>query len=160
MTSVEKKGSSHARNVLAAIDASEQSWNALAFAVDMVKEKKGAKLHIIHVVPRLVMPVAGDMAPSSYIVMDREDELVEAGQKLIRKALSSARGKGLKDVEGKLEIGNPVDVILSEAKRTDADLIVLGNRGMGFKQGVLLGSVSERVAANSPVTVVVVKQRT
>lgn len=157
---MEKKGSARARNVLVAIDASEQSWNALAFAVDLVKEKKGSRLHIVHVVPRLVMPVAGDMAPSSYIVMDREDELVEAGQKLIRKALRSARGKGLKQVESKLQIGNPVDVILGEARNTTADIIVLGNRGMGFKQGVLLGSVSERVAANSPVTVVVVKQRT
>lgn len=155
---MEKKGSVLTRNVLAAVDPSDQSWNALAFAVALVKKNEGAKLHIVHAVPRLVMPVAGDMAQSSYIVMNREDELVDAGQKLIRKALSSARGKGLKDVEGKLEIGNPVDVILKEAERTRADIIVLGNRGMGFRQGVLLGSVSERVAANSPVTVVVVKQ--
>lgn len=144
-------------SVLVAIDASDQSWMALSFAVDFVKRNPGAKLYIVHSVPNLVMPVAGDMAQSAYIVMDQRDALVEAGKSIIEKALKHARNSGLEDADGSMETGNAVDVILSMASKKGSDVIILGNRGMGFKQGILLGSVSERVVANSPVTVIVVK---
>lgn len=154
---MENQAETHVVNVLVAIDQSDKSWKAFRVAVDFVKRHPGASLHILHVVHRLPMPVTGDMAQSAYIVMEHEDELVEAGRVLINKAIAEARQMGLSDTEGLVEIGTPVDVILSMASKKKADVIILGNRGMGFRQGVLLGSVSERVVANSPVTVIVVK---
>lgn len=147
----------HPVNVLVAIDPSEKSWKAFRVAVDFAKSHTGATLLILHVVHRLPMPVTGDMAQSAYIVMEQEDGLVEAGKTLIHKAVAEAKEMGLSSTEGLLEIGSPVEVILSMAAKKKADVIILGNRGMGFRQGVLLGSVSNRVVANSPVTVIVVK---
>jgi nucleotide-binding universal stress UspA family protein len=69
--------------------------------------------------------------------------------------LSSA---GLKAV-GEVVSGKPKDVILEEAQKWPADLIVVGSHGRrGFRR-LLLGSVSEAVAMNAPCSVVVVRAR-
>ena len=53
--------------------------------------------------------------------------------------------------------GNPKEVILEEAKKWNADLIVVGSHGRrGFKR-FLLGSVSEAIAINAHCSVVVVR---
>jgi nucleotide-binding universal stress UspA family protein len=53
--------------------------------------------------------------------------------------------------------GNPKEVILEEAEKWNADLIVVGSHGRrGFKR-FLLGSVSEAVAMNAHCSVVVVR---
>ncbi|HSE21110.1 MAG TPA: universal stress protein [Pyrinomonadaceae bacterium] len=54
--------------------------------------------------------------------------------------------------------GNAKEVILDEARKWNADLIVVGSHGRrGFKR-FLLGSVSEAVAMNAPCSVVVVRR--
>jgi nucleotide-binding universal stress UspA family protein len=69
--------------------------------------------------------------------------------------LSSA---GLK-AAGEVLSGKPKDVILEEAQKWPADLIVVGSHGRrGFRR-LLLGSVSEAVAMNAPCSVVVVRAR-
>ncbi len=146
-----------AKHVLVALDESEKSWKAFEFAIGFVKQNTGSDLHVLHVVHRLVMPATGDMAQSAYIVMQREDELVEMGKLLVKKATDHATQMGVESVEALLEVGNPVDVILNIVQKKKVDVVILGNRGMGFRKGALLGSVSERIVANSPATVIVVK---
>jgi nucleotide-binding universal stress UspA family protein len=55
-----------------------------------------------------------------------------------------------------LRDGSPVEVLLAVAEDEDADLIVLGSRGLGVYPEVLLGSTSTQVAQNAtrPVTIV------
>ena len=50
--------------------------------------------------------------------------------------------------------GNPADVLHDEAR--DAALLVVGSRGRGGFAGLLLGSVSQRVAQRAPCPVVIV----
>lgn len=54
-------------------------------------------------------------------------------------------------------IGHPAARLLADAD--DAELIVLGGRGHGGFAGLLLGSVSQRVATHAPCAVVVVRGR-
>lgn len=49
------------------------------------------------------------------------------------------------------------DAVCEYCKNVDADLVIVGRRGIGFLKGVLLGSVSEKVLKNSPCSVLVVK---
>ena len=53
--------------------------------------------------------------------------------------------------------GNPKEVILEEARKWDADLIVVGSHGRRGIKRFLLGSVSEAVAMNAHCSVVVVR---
>ena len=55
------------------------------------------------------------------------------------------------------DIGDPADVIIAQAAALGADLIVMGSRGMGPIQGLLLGSVSEEVVRRAPCPVTVVR---
>lgn len=146
-----------AKNILVALDSSEKSWKALDYAITFSIQNSGSRLHIVHAVQRLILPAAGDMGQAAYIVMEQEEAMIEEGRQLVRRAIDYAKSRGADEPEAIMEKGNTVDVILDAAEKKGADVIILGNRGMGFAKGALLGSVSERVVANSPVTVIVVK---
>jgi nucleotide-binding universal stress UspA family protein len=53
--------------------------------------------------------------------------------------------------------GDPVDTICRCAEELNADLVIVGNRGLGGVGGLVLGSVSERVVHKCPRSVMVVK---
>lgn len=55
-----------------------------------------------------------------------------------------------------LHDGNPVSVILRTIEDEDADLVVLGSRGVGGSPALLLGSTSSQVAQLSPCPVMIV----
>ena len=56
-----------------------------------------------------------------------------------------------------VEVGNPVDEILKQAEATGCDLIVMGARGHGILEGVMMGSVSRRVLRRCKKPVLVVR---
>ena len=53
-------------------------------------------------------------------------------------------------------IGEAVQTILAEAKAAKADMIVIGSHGKGAIKTLLIGSVTQKVVALSPVPVLVV----
>ncbi|HJP66744.1 MAG TPA: universal stress protein [Actinomycetota bacterium] len=59
------------------------------------------------------------------------------------------------DAEVECHGGEPADVVLTTADRRDADLVVVGNRGMGKARRFKLGSVPERVATYAPCDVLI-----
>jgi nucleotide-binding universal stress UspA family protein len=60
------------------------------------------------------------------------------------------------ETEGRAAEGRAADVLLQEAK--EADLIVVGNRGLGGFSSLLLGSVSHQVVQHAPSPVTVVRE--
>jgi nucleotide-binding universal stress UspA family protein len=60
------------------------------------------------------------------------------------------------EVEALASTGQPADVLL--AKSSDAELIVVGRRGLGGFKSLLLGSVSQQVVHYATCPVVVVNQ--
>lgn len=84
----------------------------------------------------------------------------EAERAAARESLDAARahleglGVGVKTVEG---VGEPAEVIGEAAKEANADLVVVGTRGLGAGKRMLLGSVSTRLAHDSPCDVLVVR---
>lgn len=61
------------------------------------------------------------------------------------------------DVESVVEVGVPHEVIVAEAKRREADLIVIATHGYGFVGSFIFGSTSERVMRHADCPVMVVR---
>lgn len=107
-------------------------------------------------------PVTGletwDIAPSYFV--DVEQALRENAEAIIRGAelkLRAAEDKALK-ITSEIMQGSPKQVILDEAARFGADLIVVGSHGYGAWSRFLLGSVSQAVVTHAKCTVEVVKR--
>jgi len=76
---------------------------------------------------------------------------------VLEKATLLAKQKGAKQVETRIEFGDAAPVILATAKQCGANLIVLGSRGLSDLRGLMMGSVSHKVANLAEVTVLTVK---
>ncbi|MGD9851139.1 MAG: universal stress protein [Nitrospirales bacterium] len=83
-------------------------------------------------------------------------QLRQEGEELLRQARGQIPSDFSK-VECLHQIGHPVDVILETAKSSHADLILLGARGLGQFQELILGSVSHRIVLHAPCSTLVVK---
>ena len=124
------------RKVLLAIDGSKTSATA-AEALSGRPWPEGSEFRIVTVEEPWVIRRTSAL-PN---VNSAEQVLAAAGLKATTAVLS----------------GNPKEVILEEAKKWNADLIVVGSHGRrGFRR-FLLGSVSEAVAMNAHCSVVVVR---
>ena len=71
-------------------------------------------------------------------------------------AADEVRGAGL-DVETFAREGDPADAILDVAEEREADLIVVGNKGMTGARRFLLGSVPNKVSHHAPCSVLIVR---
>lgn len=84
------------------------------------------------------------------------DILQRVAEAVLDQAASKIRRSG-GDVVSTLADGDPAECILERAGRGDIDLIVLGSRGLGRLQGLLMGSVSSKVSQLAPCNCMTVK---
>jgi hypothetical protein len=74
----------------------------------------------------------------------------------VEQALAAIRTAGV-DASGRILTGRPYEAIVRAAQEVDADLVVLGRRGMSPVRRVLVGSTSEQVAGHSNCAVLIVR---
>ncbi len=137
------------KHVLVPVDGSEHAARAVDIASDLVKHY-GAKLTLIHILTR----AGGDRVPEgleSYVDIENiriseHDVIKSVGREILAKAKTRAREKGVTDCTTLLENGDPTQQIAQAVKNGGVDLIVMGRRGLGDLGGLLLGSVSHKVA--------------
>ena len=61
------------------------------------------------------------------------------------------------DVETLAREGDPADAILDVAEEKNADLVVVGNRGMTGAKRFLLGSVPNKISHHAPCSVMIIR---
>ena len=83
--------------------------------------------------------------------------LEEVGTLITSRATQFAKDKGVRNIEVRLCDGSPADLILAAAEHENADVIVMGSRGLGHIKGMLMGSVSHKVNHLSKCTCIAVK---
>jgi nucleotide-binding universal stress UspA family protein len=131
--------------VVVGADDSSTAREAVMIAAD-VAQSGGAELHIV---------TAYD--PKSVRADDLPQELrfsaMHPAEALLRRLSVLVRERGLEPVVHTAE-GDPVDAIVSVAESVDADLIVVGNKGMKGVRRVL-GSVPNSVAHKAPCSVLI-----
>lgn len=136
------------QRILVPIDGSEHALHAVEQAADLA-EGRSVTLLFLYVTD--IHKVAVD----SYLL----DEILASHQRLGESVLKSAMEKvpeGMR-AETYIKEGNPKDVIVDFATAAEADMIVMGTRGLGAIKGALLGSVSQYVIQNAACSVLVCK---
>ena len=145
------------KNILVSIDGSNSSTKALEAAVELAAGS-GGKLRILHVVREMQVPLTpGLMEAYEKMQRQRQDVLTAAGEHLLTQAQRLAESKGLDDVETDIGAGDPASAIVKYAAKKKADLIVMGSRGLGQVEGMLLGSVSRKVSNTTKTNCLIIK---
>jgi len=139
--------------ILVAIDGSETSIKALDHAVGLAKVH-GSSINLIAVIEELKLPFG-----AQYRLWANESH-----QELMRTSLESLNKEMMrvKDSNPRIEVdaivreGDPASIIVRVADEEGYDLIVMGRKGMGIIEGLVMGSVTRKVVKTSNVTVTVV----
>jgi nucleotide-binding universal stress UspA family protein len=74
----------------------------------------------------------------------------------LAKAEDDARRAGVSSIETIAVEGEPVDTLVDVVRSREADVVVVGNRGLNTVTGRILGSVPSGVSRHSPVDVLIV----
>ncbi len=80
----------------------------------------------------------------------------EEVERALEQAAASLRDLGV-EVSTYARQGDPADAILDVAEEQNADLIVVGNKGMSGAKRFLLGSVPNKVSHHAPCTVMIIR---
>ena len=148
------------QNVIVAVDGSPTGTRGLKAAIGLASDQK-ATLTILHAVDDMAgVSYVGDMGyvPTGYV--DKLlDDLRANGRKVLSKAEALARAGGvdartlLVETKGR----TIADVILAQARKVRADVIVLGTHGRRGLRRVVMGSDAEAVLRDARVPVLMVR---
>ena len=143
------------KKILVPTDFSEPSSEAVQTAVAFAKVF-GASIDLCHVFvePEYILPPPVDIATFPFNlaqILERVQDGLDAERERVKDAGVT--------VETTTLSGRAAPEIVEHAKKTGADLIVMGTHGRSGFQHALLGSVAERVLRHSPCPVLVVPVR-
>lgn len=138
--------------VVVGVDGSEGSRRAAEYAAAIAKHWK-ARLLIVTVVrtPEGWWGIGG--APPSPEALSAA--LTAGQQQILQETEQHLDLEGV-DYTTLEELGDPVGRIVSVCESNDADLLVIGRRGAGLAERVVLGSVADRLCHHSPCPVIVI----
>jgi len=141
--------------VLAAIDES----SAAPLIVDFLTSHKwgdGTRFRLIHVIAPIMMD--HPMASYPLFLESVEKDVRDYAEKLLLKVKSELQQKLAQfEIETDVVGGMPAEVIVDEAKRLSADMIVVGSHGRTGFTKFFLGSVSGAVVSHAPCNVMIVR---
>lgn len=136
--------------ILLAVDGSEHAQRAAALAGEL-SHKLEAKVDVVHVLPEDEFHSPGlhtyidDYPQIEQYFETRLTALKQRGSNLVLAAARQVEDAGGEVGEEEVAVGDPAEEIVTMAKRTQADCIIMGRRGLGKFRGLALGSVSHKV---------------
>lgn len=139
--------------ILTPVDGSELSLDAANDAIELAASH-GAELHILYVIE--VLPTFTKQGGSILAQDEEHPAQREYGEQLTGELADQATDAGV-DVVTALKSGTPSHVITDYAKRNELDLIVMGTYGRAGVRDRLVGSTTERVLRESPISVLAVR---
>ena len=142
-------------SIVVGTDGSETANSAVTQAIDLAKAV-GAKVQLVSAYE----PVSDSrlrqeqkQAPEDlqWMINPREDV-----DSTLEDAKTQAEEAGV-EVQIHARQGDPADAILDVAEETNADLIIVGNKGMTGAKRFLLGSVPNKVSHHAPCSVLIIR---
>lgn len=143
-------------SIVVGTDGSETAKQAVMQAIDLAGAVKA----------RLELVSAFEPVPTSRLREEKRDvpediqwsinprEDVDA---TLQEAAGMAKAAGVETVNTYARQGDPADAILDVAEERDADLIIVGNKGMTGAKRFLLGSVPNKVSHHAPCSVLIIR---
>jgi nucleotide-binding universal stress UspA family protein len=145
------------QNILCAMDGSEHSLRA-AEQASILAARFGARLHFLTVTKEIkVNDEVRRYLQMEQLAGEPQYVLDEYAASIMQKARELAERRGVSEVETVIRVGQPARTIVQVAEQLEVDTIVMGSRGLGDFEGLLLGSVSHKVASLAKCTCVTVK---
>jgi nucleotide-binding universal stress UspA family protein len=146
-------GSTYA-TVLCGTDGSESSFRAVDRAAAVARDAGAALLLACAYRPmsaREVQDAQDALGAESYKVSGSTP-----AEDVLRDAADRAKQVGATDIEILAVEGDAVDELLAIVKQREADLVVVGNRGLNSLAGRLLGSVPANISHRASCDVLIV----
>lgn len=154
----------HPEPLVVPVDGSDAACRAAAHAATVAR-CTGARIHLLHAFPgspQEVPLLSGDLGGSADVGPFAEEAFAQLGNDSAREAFDSARdtmadtgATGLDIVEVRRR-GEPAHAVLDYLREVGPAEIIIGRRGLGRVQELLVGSVSQKLlhGARCPVTVI------
>ena len=139
------------QTIVVGVDGSPGSRKALNWAA-MEAGDHGADLVVVNVWEHTLLPPAGSVSVSEHYVPEPSQTTAEELLQVIKEELGEEPAVL---VRPQVKQGRPAKVLIDESE--NADLLVVGKRGHGGFAGLVLGSVSQHVAAYAKCPVAVVR---
>jgi len=139
--------------LLVAIDGSAAAQRALRHAIGLSGPQCTPELHLLN-----AQEPIRDWEVRRFLNEEEiEAMLAEKGRHALEEAEALVREAGRKVASSEVVVGPVPETIVEQARRKGCDQIVMGTRGMGSLQGLLLGSVSTKVLHLVEIPVLLVK---
>jgi nucleotide-binding universal stress UspA family protein len=145
------------RKILVALNRSDTINQSVFQEALTLAKATGASLKLLH-----VLPVDDDDSPGILALLNtpenrqRWEEFERPGLEMLRSLTEQALSAGV-SAEYLQELGRPGHVICDNAQRWQADLVMMGRRGLTGIGELVLGSVSNYVTHYAPCSVLVVQ---
>ena len=137
--------------VLVPIDGSANALHAVDIAIKAIAEGRSLVVHLLNVQPQIVSGHA-----RMYLKKDLIDEYyAEEAQKALAPAKEKLDKAGISYTVSH-QVGNVSETIAKYVKAKGCELVIMGTRGLGSVQSMVLGSVATKVLhlVDVPVTLV------
>ena len=134
--------------ILVPSDGSKTAKRAAAYAVDLAKQLN-ASIIILSVIDQrsLIAKTVSAAETPRHTIEPLDDYLKEAAEGYAGEIKKLCDKKGV-TAQVSIKTGHPVEEIVKEAKKSKADLIVMGSQGRSSLSATVLGSVSYGVIHN------------
>jgi nucleotide-binding universal stress UspA family protein len=138
------------KRIMVGTDGSETAGRAVSKATAMAKAL-GADLIIVSVYSRRApgVPVGVEDTWAA--------EASLAAEQRVNQAAEQAKAAGVNSAWGRAVAGDAADVLVEEAERSGADLLVVGSKGMQSSSRFLLGNVPNKVSHHAPCDVWIIE---
>ncbi len=137
------------KHIIFPTDGSKHSWKAAEYAKSLAKQF-GSDILVVYAFPKV----------PSYLGLEQMEKVaakhIAEGEKITSQFVEFFKKEGI-PVDVEIVEGPPAQAIIRIAETRDCSLIVMGARGLGSLEGLLLGSVSQKVLEHSKCPVFIVR---
>jgi nucleotide-binding universal stress UspA family protein len=140
------------KSIVVGTDGSATADKALATAIELAAAT-GASIHLV---AAYAAPRTASLASAVTTASEPQPDRAAAAESLLARSADGVRSQGV-ECRTHARPGEPAAVLLDVAEQQNADLIVVGNRGMTGSRRFLLGSVPDKVSHHTRCSVLIVR---